>query len=203
VSRRPLGALEIVAIVVLVGVVLTSRAGRSAHVGVSPPAPQENSPVRGLRAQEVDDLRNGRGAGDASKARLNHYPDPCHVLDAQRELGLSRNQARPVGLVFEQMPAEATRLGHAIVQRERHVGAAFTRGTIAEAEIRTQTENLARRYGQRRSTHLRAHLHITPLLSPNGSAGCVRCGATPAHLSSRRRASMRTRVIELHEQSVA
>jgi Spy/CpxP family protein refolding chaperone len=124
-----------------------------------------DSPVRGLSAQEVDDLLNGRGAGYARTAELNNYPGPRHVLDLKKELDLSSDQEKQIQAIYEQMHAEAEQIGQEIVQREAQFSAAFAGGIISEAGLQAQTEQLALLYGQLRAAHLQAHLQITPLLS--------------------------------------
>jgi hypothetical protein len=131
----------------------------------SPYITQLDSPVRGLSAQEVDDLLNGRGAGYARTAELNSYPGPRHVLDMRQELNLSATQVTEIEAVFRQMQAEAQQLGQEIVEREATFSQGFANRTIIEAELQAQTEALAQLYGRLRATHLQAHLQITPLLS--------------------------------------
>ncbi len=126
---------------------------------------QLESPVRGLSAQEVDDLLNGRGAGYARTAELNNYPGPRHVLDLQQELGLSPDQVREIQAVFDNMQTQARRIGQQIVHAEKQLSAAFAGGTISEQELQAQTAELATLYGALRAVHLRAHVQITPFLS--------------------------------------
>ncbi|MCV4784044.1 DUF305 domain-containing protein, partial [Escherichia coli] len=53
----------------------------------SPYVAQLESPVRGLSAQEVEDLLAGRGAGYARTPELNGHPGPAHVLEFKEQLG--------------------------------------------------------------------------------------------------------------------
>ncbi len=131
----------------------------------SPYVEQLNSPVRGLSPQEVDDLLKGRGAGYARVAELKGYPGPRHVLDLKQELNLSSEQEREIQLAFFQMQKEAQRLGQAILEREQKLSRAFAQQVISEAELQRQTKELATLYSELRTTHLRAHLQVTPLLS--------------------------------------
>ena len=151
--------------VAFAAMLLAPRFWRAGQTGRSPYVAQQNSPVRGLSAQEVDDLLAGRGAGYARTAELNNYPGPRHVLDLRQELGVTPGQAERIEVVFEQMQAEAKRLGQEIVQRETQLSAAFAGGTISEAAMEAQSEDLALLYGKLRAVHLRAHIQITPLLS--------------------------------------
>ena len=84
----------------------------------SPYVGQEQRAVKALSQQEIDDLRNGRGMGLAKAAELNSYPGPAHVLELQRELGLTARQIERTTALHHRMSAEAKALGEAILQRE-------------------------------------------------------------------------------------
>ena len=142
------------------------RLAQPAPIALSPYVGQESRPVRGLTAQEVDDLLNGRGAGFARTAELNSYPGPRHVLDLKEQLHLTPEQTARVETVFARMEADARRLGRDIVEHEARLSTAFASGAITETDLRAQTAALAGLYGELRAVHLRAHLEITPLLSP-------------------------------------
>jgi uncharacterized protein (DUF305 family) len=136
-----------------------------AGVAPSPYAAQVDSPVRGLSAQELDDLLAGRGMGYARMAELNSHPGPRHLLDLQEELNLSAGQVEKIEAVFAEMQAEAQQLGAQIVAQEQQLSTAFAEGAIDEAMLEAQVMALADLYGRLRATHLRAHLQVTPLLT--------------------------------------
>ena len=138
----------------------------SISAAASPYVAQLDSPVRGLSAQEVDDLRAGRGMGFARMAELNNYPGPRHVLDLQEELKLSAEQQASIEAIFSAMHTEAQALGEQILTREEQLGAAFVGGVVDEATLQQHVMTLAELYGQLRVAHLRAHLQVTPLLTP-------------------------------------
>ncbi|NER80185.1 MAG: hypothetical protein F6K42_11505, partial [Leptolyngbya sp. SIO1D8] len=121
--------------------------------------------VRGLSAQEVDDLLQGRGAGYARTAELNSFPGPLHVLDLKADLALSTEQEQAIQTVFDTMQRRAQQLGEAIVEQEAQLSQSFAMAQIAPATLDQQTAELASLYGELRATHLQAHLEITPLLS--------------------------------------
>lgn len=131
----------------------------------SPYASQVDSPVRGLSAQEVDDLLAGRGMGYARMAELNNYPGPLHLLELQQELNLSSEQVTAISALFAEMQAQAQHLGQQIVTQEQMLSAAFANGAISEADLEEQVMALADLYGQLRVVHLRTHLLVTPLLT--------------------------------------
>jgi hypothetical protein len=156
-------SLATTVLIVSIGVILFLK--QSNQTARSPYLEQLDSPVRGLSAQEVDDLLNGRGAGYARTAELNNYPGPRHVLDMKQELDLSTDQVQQIQVAFEQMQAKAKQVGQEIIQREAQFSATFVNRTISETDLQEQTKALALLYGQLRAIHLEAHLKITPLLS--------------------------------------
>jgi len=132
----------------------------------SPYVEQMASPVRGLSAQEVADLRAGHGMGFARMAELNSYPGPRHVLDLQQELQLSAEQVAAIDAIFGAMEGQAQQLGQQILTLEEQLSTAFASGEIDDEALQTQVMTLADLYGQLRLTHLRAHLQVTSLLTP-------------------------------------
>lgn len=163
-----LSAIAVIAVVAgtdLLVKAVSSATASQASDKTSPYAVQLNSLVRGLSAQEVDDLLNGRGAGYARTAELNSYPGPRHVLDLKQELDLSLKQVQNIEAIFKQMSGESKQLGRRIVTLEQQLSTAFAQGAISEAKIEAQTQQLATLYGKYRATHLRPHLEVQRLLS--------------------------------------
>jgi hypothetical protein len=132
---------------------------------LSPYVAQLDSPVRGLSAQEVDDLLNGRGAGYARTAELNSYPGPRHLLDLAEALELSQVQVEALNKLFEEMQAEAQGLGTQIVEAEESLSNAFADRAISAETLAGQSLDLAELYGQLRVVHLQAHLQSRALLT--------------------------------------
>ena len=98
-------------------------------------------------------------------AELNSYPGPRHVLDLRSQLNLSATQIEEIQKVFNQMQSEAKSLGRTIIAKEQELSEAFATEKITDARLQDKTNELAQLYGKLRSTHLQAHLQITPLLS--------------------------------------
>src|SRR5713226_2586520 len=67
----------------------------------------QSRPIKALSAQQVADLRAGRGMGLALAAELNGYPGPSHVVELADALGLSDQQRAKVQDLFVAMKAEA------------------------------------------------------------------------------------------------
>src|SRR5258708_15865329 len=68
-----------------------------------PYAGYEQRPIKALSAQQISDLRAGRGMGLALAAELNGYPGPTHLLELADKLGLSGAQRDGIRGMFEAM----------------------------------------------------------------------------------------------------
>ena len=93
--------------------ILTLAAALAAMMGAGaaqhrPYAGMQERPVKALSADEIADLRAGRGMGFALAAELNGYPGPVHVLEHADALGLSPDHALIDGNVRPDMPCPAT-----------------------------------------------------------------------------------------------
>ena len=105
--------------------------------------------------------------GFAKVAELNHYPGPRHVLDLADKLGLSDEQRRRTQAIFDQMSAEAVRLGRQLIEEERVLDSRFLEGSILEPELSQRVSSIAAIQGSFRTAHLRAHLLQRDLMTPD------------------------------------
>lgn len=137
----------------------------------SPYAGQEVRDIKGLDAKEIGDLLAGRGMGLAKPAELNGYPGPSHALELAGELGLDAGQLGKTRDSFERMKAAAEALGADIVERERMLDRRFAHRHIGEADLEALTGEIGQLQGRLRLVHLRAHLEMTSILTPDQVAG--------------------------------
>ena len=79
------------------GVVLAQH---HAHHPAQPYAGQQVRAVTSLSPEELNGFLEGRGMGLAKAAELNGYPGPMHLLELEKELGLTASQRREVELAF-------------------------------------------------------------------------------------------------------
>jgi hypothetical protein len=128
-------------------------------------AGQETREIKALSAQQVEDLRAGRGMGLAMAAELNHYPGPKHVLELAEELELDAGTTARVQASYDRMSAEAKRLGAAIVEAEARLDALFREAQVTPESLRAATAEIAQLQGELRNAHLAAHLETRALLS--------------------------------------
>lgn len=129
----------------------------------SPPIPQ----MKGLSEEGIRGLINGEGLGVARIAELNHFPGPRHVLDIADKLQLSDTQLKETRKVYAGMHKEAVRLGKMIIAREEELENSFARNDIDSNKWKTIVMEIARLEGELRVTHIRAHLAMKGILSPD------------------------------------
>ena len=77
----------------------------------SPYAGFQQREVKALSAEQIADLRAGRGMGLALAGELNGYPGPVHVIELAEPLQLSVAQRQHVQQLFEAMKARPYPLG--------------------------------------------------------------------------------------------
>lgn len=148
------------------GLLLALAAPAIAQEPVSPYAGEESRDIKALSPQQVADLEAGKGMGFAMAAELNHYPGPRHVLDMADELRLDSDAIARVQAIFDEMQADAIRLGLQLIEAERELDRSFAERTIDEARLAALTARSAELEGELRAVHLAAHLSVTRLLTP-------------------------------------
>ena len=132
----------------------------------SPYAGQQERSIKALSAEEVRSLQAGEGMGFAKAAELNHYPGPKHVLAMAAELKLSAEQAVRAQEIFARMQREAKALGRKLMEKEGELDRAFSGGKAEEAAVSGLTLEIGELMGRLRNAHLRAHLEMRAVLSP-------------------------------------
>jgi Spy/CpxP family protein refolding chaperone len=132
----------------------------------SPYADQKGREIKALSAEELQQYEAGEGMGLALAAELNRYPGPRHALELAGELDLSDEQTVGIQAVRDEMSERAVRLGRQIVKLERGLDVAFVEQTIDEIRLESMTAEIGRLQGELRFVHLRAHLAMVRILSP-------------------------------------
>jgi hypothetical protein len=136
------------------------------HQHTSPYAAEAAREIKALSPGEVESLLEGRGMGLARAAELNRYPGPLHVLELAEALALTPEQRRRTQQAREAMLEEARALGAAIVEQERGLDRLFATGQADDAAVTGRVSEIARLQGALRTIHLRAHLEMRRVLSP-------------------------------------
>ena len=136
--------------------------------------PQHQQPYAGLQAravkalsdQQIADLRAGRGMGLALAAELNGYPGPLHVLEHADALGLSPSQRERTQGLFDAMKAEAVPLGERLIREEAELARLFATKAVQPATLDAATYAIGATQGALRAAHLRYHLAMADVLTP-------------------------------------
>jgi len=140
----------------------------------------------------VADLRAGRGMSLALAAELNGYPGPLHALEHADALDLTPAQRERTQALFDAMKAEAVPLGERFIQQEAELDGLFATGAVQPTSLLAVTAAIGATQGILRATHLRYHLAMTDVLTPEqvgryadlrgyGPRSHVRHGSPPEH----------------------
>jgi hypothetical protein len=171
----------------------------TAYAGSAGPAPPSSavsshrgaavSEIPGLAADEIIELREGHGMGQARVAEVQGYPGPRHVLEAwvAGQLPLSTDQATHIQAIADIMARDASRVGGLVLDAERELARAFSSGAISATTLRARVDRIAALRGELRAVHLRAHLETRAALDPAQIAryaelrGYAPAGGPPRH----------------------
>lgn len=132
----------------------------------APYAGMQARDIKALSERQVADLRAGRGMSLALPAELNGYPGPAHVLELAEELGLSPAQREGTQALFEAMRREASTLGEELIAAERELDSLFRERRAGAESLASATSKAAAAQGRLREAHLRYHLAMVDLLTP-------------------------------------
>ena len=132
----------------------------------SPYAGMEKRNIKALSDSEIADLKAGRGMGLALAAELNSYPGPLHTLELADTLQLSDPQRSQVRALIAAMKAETIPIGENIVAEEAALDRLFAERRVTQALLDAATSRIAVARGLLRAAHLRYHLIMMNLLSP-------------------------------------
>ena len=158
IARIP--AMAVPAIALLVAPVAGQAQTHQPYAGL------ETRSIKALSAEEIADLRVGRGMGLALAAELNGYPGPVHVLELASPLGLSDAQQARVRQLFEAMKAEAMPLGEQLIAAEAALDRQFASRSVTQPSLAQGVQEIAAAQAALRAAHLKYHLAMVELLTP-------------------------------------
>jgi len=136
------------------------------QAAASPYAGMQSRPIKALSDQQLSDLRAGRGMGLALVAELNGYPGPAHVLELAEPLELSAEQRDRTRALREAMTAETVPLGERLIAEEAALDRAFATRSVTPASLESLTAAIGRSQAMLRAAHLRYHLAMVEVLTP-------------------------------------
>jgi hypothetical protein len=151
----------------LLATVMAAASAQHAGHGVAPSAYAglQAREIKALSAEQVAELRQGRGMGASLPAELNGVPGPLHVLELAERLEVSAAQRASLERIAADMKRSAQRLGEELIAAEARLDAAFKSGTADERVIAESTARIGALQGQLRAVHLIAHLETRRLLT--------------------------------------
>jgi hypothetical protein len=123
-------------------------------------------PIKALSAEQMADLRAGRGMGLALPAELNGWPGPMHVLELADRLGLDAAQRAAVTQQLAQMRREAIAAGEAVIAAEAALDAVFAGADATAEAVEAASARAGQAQGALRAVHLRHHLATAAVLTP-------------------------------------
>jgi Spy/CpxP family protein refolding chaperone len=136
------------------------------HGQHAPYAGLQQRDIKALSEQQIADLRAGRGMSLALPAELNGYPGPAHALELADPLRLSPEQRAKTQALFDTMQQEARTLGEQVIAAERALDRLFKDRRVAPESLAAATSRAAAAHGQLRESHLRYHLAMMDVLTP-------------------------------------
>jgi hypothetical protein len=145
-----------------------------------PYAGLQSRAIKALSAEQIADLRAGRGMSLALPAELNGYPGPLHVIELADKLALSADQRMRMQALFEQMKQEAIGIGHRLIAQEGELDRLFAERKITAASLAASTAAIGQTQAALRATHLRYHLLTADILTPAQIQITPNCAAMPA-----------------------
>lgn len=131
----------------------------------SPYAGFEQRPIKALSAQQIADLRAGRGMSLALAAELNGFPGPLHVLELAERLNLTEAQRAAVEQLFEKMKAETVPIGERLIAQEADLDQIFASRTVTPASLAASTDAIGATQAALRHAHLKYHLAMLEVLT--------------------------------------
>ncbi len=126
----------------------------------------ETREVKTLSTDRQEGLKRGAGMGYALAAELNGFPGPMHVLELADQLGLDADQKSRAQKAFEKMRREAIAAGEALLAAEAHLDRIFALKQATYDRIEAQTAVAAGQEARLRAIHLKAHLEMAEILTP-------------------------------------
>jgi Spy/CpxP family protein refolding chaperone len=121
--------------------------------------------IKALCAEQIADLKAGRGLSLALAAELNGYPGPRHVLELVEQLGLADQQRADVQRLFDDMTAEVVPLGERLIAQEAELERLFAGRVVTPSSLRAATAAIGATQAELRNAHLKYHLLISGLLT--------------------------------------
>jgi hypothetical protein len=153
-----LGALTVVASILMM-------IGNAAAQSAGPYEGMQARPIKALSAEQIADLKAGRGMTLALAAELNGYPGPRHVLELGHQLGLTDQQRAEVQRLFDTMTAEVVPIGEKLISQEAELDRLFAHRVVTPSNLGSATAAIGASQAELRKAHLKYHLLTSGVLT--------------------------------------
>ena len=131
-----------------------------------PYAGYEQRPIKALSAQQIADLKSGRGMGLALAAELNGFPGPIHVLELADKLGLTVEQRDAIDALYAAMKAAAVSRGERLIREAADLDRLFATRSVTPVSLAAATKAIGATRAELRNMHLTYHLSTVTILPP-------------------------------------
>ena len=131
---------------------------------------QQNREIKSLSAEDVQQIKAGKGWGLAKAGELNGYPGPSHVLDMAEKLDLTADQLSVMDNLFKSMQLKAIAAGERYLKAERQIDQAFVDKNIDSVSLKKMIDSSAEALAELRYVHLNTHLSTIQLLTRHQTA---------------------------------
>ncbi|HUF03137.1 MAG TPA: hypothetical protein VMM38_03090 [Aridibacter sp.] len=132
---------------------------------VSKYAGQESRDIKSLSAEDIEELKNGKGWGLAKAAELNGYPGPSHLLEMKDKIGLTAAQQTEIKNLFEEMRSAAIPLGVELIELEKELDELYTKKLVNAKNLEEKLLKIGEVRSRLRFVHLSAHLKTPSILT--------------------------------------
>ena len=122
--------------------------------------------IKALSEQQIEGFRAGKGMAMAMPAELNGYPGPLHVLEMAAQIGLTSEQQAETKKLYAEMQEAAKAQGEQFIAAERDLDSLFAQKKATPESVASAVAAAANAQGQLRETHLRYHLAMMDVLTP-------------------------------------
>ena len=135
-------------------------------------------------AERARGLLEGKGMGLATPAENHGYPGPRHVLDAADQLNLTPEQRARAAALVAAMQTEAIPQAKLLLAEEAALDDLFIHHQATLANITAASDRAARAESVLRVIHLKYHLAMEALLTPDQIRAYTALGSHPEQGSS-------------------
>jgi Spy/CpxP family protein refolding chaperone len=137
--------------------------GQTEAQSSGPYAGMQARAIKALSAEQIADLKAGRGLSLALAAELNGYPGPRHVLEFVEQL--TDQQRADVQRLFDDMTAEVVPLGERLIAQEAELERLFAGRVVTPSSLRAATAAIGATQAELRNAHLKYHLLTSGVLT--------------------------------------